>query len=462
VDILFSLKDGIPVQTILQGINLDSTVLAQSLSLLAEGTVSEDDLCNYILARDGQQYLPHLFFLLDQWKRQGWIDYSIALSGRVLARVIPANGYFEFGSGELAPGKSYQLSRFAWLRRDGSKVVLEAAFLDARILLENVNGALIFSCFTKPSTVEGAIAQAGNVSAEEAAAWIDLLARLRIIHHCDKPEPDGLATWEFHDALFHRMTRSRSIARSTGGTFRFQGKLDPLAAVKPAMSADIVQLKRPAIADAPREEPRFWDVLENRKSVRERAANPMRLDLLGEFLYRVAGVRRINAGPLCETLERRYPAGGSIHELEFYVTVDSCDELPRGLYHYNGETNTLARLPAAESQIQELLDGAARGWGQDHSPQILITLASRFGRIAWKYERIAYRTTLLNAGVVIQTMYLVAAAMDLAPCALGWGDSDLFGRAAGLDPLAEGSVAEFGLSMVNRASGGTYMAVSSD
>jgi len=454
VDILLSLKDGIPVQTILRGLNLDSTVLAQSLSLLAEGSVSEDDLCNYILARDGQQYLAHLFFLLDLWKRQGWIDYNIVLGGQVLARVIPANGYFEFRSGDPEMEKSYQLSRFAWLRRDGSKVALEAAFLDARILLENVNGALIFACFVKPSTMEAAMAQAGSVSKEEAAAWIDLLARLRIIQPSDEPEPGRLATWEFHDALFHRLTRSKSITQRTGATFRFEGQLDPLEAVKPAMSADIVQLKRPAITDTPRDEPRFWDVLENRKSVRARAANPMRLDLLSEFLFRVAGVRKINAGPPCETLERRYPAGGAIHELEFYITVDACDELPRGLYHYNGVTNTLARLPAAASQIQELLEGAARGWGQDHPPQILITLAARFGRIAWKYERIAYRTTLLNAGVVIQTMYLVAAAMELAPCALGWGDSDLFSRAAGLDPLAEGSVAEFGLSMVNRVSGG--------
>jgi SagB-type dehydrogenase family enzyme len=454
VDILLNLKDGIAVETILQGLHLDSTVLAQSLALLAEGSVSEDDLCNYILARDGQQYLPHLFFLLDQWKREGWIDYSIVFRGQVLARVIPANGYFEFRSGGPEMEKSYQLSRFAWLRRDGSKVVLEAAFLDARILLENVNGILIFACFVKPSTVEAAIARADSVSAEEAAAWIDLLARLQIIQPSDEPEPGGLATWEFHDALFHRLTRSKSITRSTGTTFRFQGILDPLAAVKPAMSADILQLKRRVIADAPQEEPRFWDVLENRKSVRARAANSMRLDFLSEFLYRVASVRRIHAGPPCETLERRYPAGGAIHELEFYVTVDSCDELPRGLYHYNGVANTLARLPAADSQIQQLLDSAARVWGQDHPPQILITLAARFGRIAWKYERIAYRTTLLNAGVVIQTMYMVAAAMELAPCALGWGDSDLFGRAAGLDPLAEGSVAEFGLSMVNRASGG--------
>jgi len=33
--------------------------------------------------------------------------------------------------------------------------------------------------------------------------------------------------------------------------------------------------------------------------------------------------------------------------------------------------------------------------------------------------------------------------MNLAPCALGAGDSDLFARAAGLDYYAETSVGEF-------------------
>ena len=39
---------------------------------------------------------------------------------------------------------------------------------------------------------------------------------------------------------------------------------------------------------------------------------------------------------------------------------------------------------------------------------------------------------LKHVGVVYQTWYLVATAMGLAPCALGGGDAELFGEAAGL------------------------------
>ena len=75
--------------------------------------------------------------------------------------------------------------------------------------------------------------------------------------------------------------------------------------------------------------------------------------------------------------------------------------------------------------------------------QVLLILAARIPRLAWKYESIAYALTLKHVGVVYQTMYLAATAMGLAPCAVGGGDADLFARAVGTDYCAETSVGEF-------------------
>jgi SagB-type dehydrogenase family enzyme len=55
----------------------------------------------------------------------------------------------------------------------------------------------------------------------------------------------------------------------------------------------------------------------------------------------------------------------------------------------------------------------------------------------------AYALVLKNLGALYTTMYLVATAMGLAPCALGGGDSELFSQAIGLDPYAEPAVGEF-------------------
>ena len=61
----------------------------------------------------------------------------------------------------------------------------------------------------------------------------------------------------------------------------------------------------------------------------------------------------------------------------------------------------------------------------------------------WKYEGIGYANLLKDAGGLMQTMYLVAAAMGLAPCALGGGDAERFAAAAGTVFWEESSVAEF-------------------
>ena len=43
--------------------------------------------------------------------------------------------------------------------------------------------------------------------------------------------------------------------------------------------------------------------------------------------------------------------------------------------------------------------------GVPAAPQILITIAARFGRVSWKYSSIAYWLVLKDAGVLTQTLY---------------------------------------------------------
>ena len=94
--------------------------------------------------------------------------------------------------------------------------------------------------------------------------------------------------------------------------------------------------------------------------------------------------------------------------------------------------------------MSALLDDARLSVGSPAGPlQTLVVLTARFQRLSWKYQSMAYAALLKDVGVLFQTMYLVATAMGLAPCALGGGDSDLFAEAAGLDSYAETSVGEF-------------------
>jgi SagB-type dehydrogenase family enzyme len=92
-----------------------------------------------------------------------------------------------------------------------------------------------------------------------------------------------------------------------------------------------------------------------------------------------------------------------------------------------------------------LLAGAAQAMGASADPQVLVTIAARFGRVSWKYSSIAYALILKDVGVLLQTLYLMAADMGLGGCAIGSTNIDLFARMTGIEFHVEGAVGQFSL-----------------
>jgi SagB-type dehydrogenase family enzyme len=78
-------------------------------------------------------------------------------------------------------------------------------------------------------------------------------------------------------------------------------------------------------------------------------------------------------------------------------------------------------------------------------PQVLITIAARFGRISWKYSSIAYALILKDVGVLTQTLYLMATDMGLGGCAIGSSNIDLFSKMTGIEFHIEGPVGQFAI-----------------
>jgi SagB-type dehydrogenase family enzyme len=384
--------------------------------MLAAGA-TEDQLC--AAASD----LPRLFYLLEQLRRANLLEYELHRDGETIARLLPLSGEFEFQTLDLRPDATYVLSRFAYLRRERDGLMLESPLALARVLLN--------------SRAVGELLSPLNPATSEL---VRLLAEAGFLETVGAPEPASLAHWEFHDLLFHARSRLGRSPGSVGGTYRLQGRIEPQPALKPPMSGHRTALDRPDLERLASEDPPFTRVLESRRSIAEPAAEPLTCAQLGEFLYRTAHIRQVIDASPQQLLKRAYPAAGAVHELEFYAAVHAVRGLAGGLYHYHAGEHALYRLPARDAQVNRLLEDV------DPRPDTLIILASRFGRIAWKYEGMAYRLTLLNAGVVMQTMYLVAAAMGLAPCARGNGSPDVFAAATGLDLFEETSVAEFALS----------------
>ncbi len=337
------------------------------------------------------------------------------------------------------------MSRFAHVRAEKGNLVVESPLgvVSIRIL--------------HPSAVSALGALASGVDAErlidgaerppEMHAFLELLVSGAIVSHATQDgtaevdETPALRQWEPHDLLFHTRSRLGHHDDEMGATFRFRGQIEPppCIAERPFhFTTAFTPPTRPLPLDSD-----LPSLLGRRASVRKHAQLPVTRRELGDFLYHCTRVVDFQPGPDGPFTRRPYPNGGASYELELYLVIDRCVDLTSGFYYYDAVEHGLASLAGPNDDTEALLNDAYVASGQTCRPQVLLTLASRFQRVSWKYAGIAYATTLKNVGALYATMYLVGTAMGLAPCALGVGNSARFSRLAGTDHYAESSVGEF-------------------
>ena len=208
---------------------------------------------------------------------------------------------------------------------------------------------------------------------------------------------------------------------------------------------------------------RLAKLLRERHSVRSfDHQRPITLAELSRFLDGTArvlatsqsGIGPGEGDPSVEYTVRPYPSAGASYELELYLAVDSCEGLARGFYHYDAGGHALVPIGAPAQELDALLRDAAFAMDAPAVPQILLTIAARFGRISWKYSSIAYALILKDVGVLTQTLYLMTTEMGLGGCAIGISNIDLFAKLTGLDLHVEGPVGLFALGRGAPAPGG--------
>lgn len=341
------------------------------------------------------------------------------------------------GLPELSERSWVRLGRFTLVRRRDADLVLESPLSKYRAVLLD---PALFTTFAVAQPVPG----------PELWPQLALLAGAGLLDiGVDgefEAETDVLRQWDVHDLYFHSRSRRGRTDEPFGGRSPYVGEIEPLPAVKPAPAGPVITLHRPKFDQVRADDLGLQEAIEARQSIRTYGAEPITLDQLGEFLYRTARVRGIlspRPGLLYEASSRPYPNGGAEYELELYLTVRRCAGAEPGIYHYDPGLHALRLINADEPDRIGLLRAASTSTGGQAVPDALITMTSRFQRLAWKYKGIAYALTLKHVGVLQQTMYLVATSMGLAGCALGSGDSDAAAEAFGLDYVVESPVGEF-------------------
>ncbi|MBY0357174.1 MAG: SagB family peptide dehydrogenase [Candidatus Obscuribacterales bacterium] len=428
------------------------------LEHLFAGGMTDDQLCEAAMHADKNADPAKIYFFLEKLAAYGMLCYTLNLEGKPFATLQVVASPFKLA--DLDWEESYQLSRFAYLRRTEDGMIMECPLGKAVMLLNDPTALSAINHLTKSCTLESLSDQSG-LEPGAAASFLLLLASGQMI---DAQNPSGnllteqenttMRQWEFHDLLFHSRSRLGRHDYGFGPTSRFLGILPPLPAVKEPMSGRRIKLQEPNLEKRQHDSINFFTVVEERKSVRVSGGTPITVAQLGEFLYWVARFKQIypvdmEQKAFYENCVRPCPSAGAVHEIELYLTVSNCSELEPGLYHYASLSHELEWLSELKEPQKAMLEDARLCSYMTSPPDVLITLAARFQRLSWQYASMAYATMLRNAGVMYQQMYLVATALKLAPCALGRGNSDLFAEATGLDYCVENSIGEFMISGQN-------------
>ncbi len=423
-----------------------------ALGRLSPPGESADRLARLVGEAAGPTALARWFYYVQHLARCGLLHFSIRSGDASLGTLVPIAPSFTFAPAVHHPDSRCVLSRFASLRRLDDSLVLESPLSFGRVLLHDSRAVALLHDLARPCR-QADLAGRSPV----AEGLLALLLTAGMVQEVNaegttaEDRHSGLRIWEFHDLLFHARSREGRHADPVGATFPWAGEMEPPPALKPAAAGGI-DLYRPDLDELQRRDPPLARVQEERRSIRDYGDEPISAGQLGEFLYRVGRLRdcqerdvQTPAGTVrMEFASRPYPAGGGLYELEVYPVIGSCRDLPPGLYHYAPARHRLEPITGRTAEVDELLRSAGMAAGVAFEDvQVLLILAARFARVAWKYSSLAYALVLKHVGVLYMNMYLNATAMGLAPCAVGTGDSDRFARAAGTDYYTETSVGEF-------------------
>lgn len=160
----------------------------------------------------------------------------------------------------------------------------------------------------------------------------------------------------------------------------------------------------------------FLSILENRCSVRFYKEESLSQDQLSFLLYACQGVKGLR-GDHYATI-RTVPSAGARHPFETYLAVRRVKGLQPGVYHYLPLEHALepvGPLENPEAQITEVCNGQV--WAGKCAVAFLFSFVPY--RAEWRYSVRAHRVALMDAGHMVENLYLACGAVGCGTCAVG-------------------------------------------
>lgn len=327
----------------------------------------------------------------------------------------------------------YRRSPFLVLEWDGDRLVLVHCDSLRRFRVDERLVA-IASALADWSSLEDLAGAGHQLGVEE----MEQLVRLGVVEEAPGPPPDDrpaghpLHHWNLFDLAVHR---GQNIGGCDEALLRQRAEPPPPAFKARPPGPSTVLPPPAALPQA------LGEVLERRRSVRRYGRSPLGLGPLSTLLHhsaRVAGV--VTDDLFGEQVLRPYPTGGARSELEIYVVANDVAGLEPGAHHYDARAHDLVQVRHPEEGQDRLNASVLAATGAEGTPQAVLLITAVFARVMWKYHDIALGLINRDTGCLYQTLYLVATALDLAPCVVGAGPEAAHARWMGLDPLVESVV----------------------
>lgn len=429
---LYESKDS---TTLFNTIGWKTLSIPQETTLVAKGFKADwltDDN-----AAEMDRELSNGYFAVLQMISAKMLDARVRENNKTVFSVSPApeeSAYKQVIDGAV----TYRLDRYAYMRQSDKGLLLESPLTSSRITTDDGRMTRILHQLCSGLQLD--------ISGKTDKLFMSVLLTLGFAKVAEKKVADNpMDFWEFHDLLFYSRTLGGKNNYPIGGTYHFKDKRPSLPALREPVSNKTIDLPKPSAELLEKLNQPFGKVLTARTSKRNISNSLLTLDELGTFLYTSAHIKKIEHIPEYDeqVTMRPSPSGGARHALEIYTFIRQCQNIEPGAYRYNPQKHCLERVDMNESDYARLLENNPFDFLEGKAPQVILNISARIGRTAWKYESIAYNLINQDMGCLYQTFYLVATALGLAPCALGYVDARKLGETHGLDWREEPFIGSF-------------------
>jgi len=207
--------------------------------------------------------------------------------------------------------------------------------------------------------------------------------------------------------MTYRIVRSIAIAMLLAATAAQAVEPPPVALPQPDLAGKVT----------------LEQAIAQRRSVREYAPGALTLAEVSQLMWVAQGITSPDG-------KRATPSARAVYPLQVWLVAEEVAGLPAGIYRYEPKGHALARVTAGPQR--DSLAAAARGQETLRRAAAVVAVIGDSALAAAKFRGNAERWLGMEAGFVVQDVYLECAALGLSTVMVGGFDETAVRRALGV------------------------------